>query len=240
MKRLLILLTLLPAPHLAAQSKLTFPPDRLPLPAVGPTKLAPDVLYVVQNADEKLTYLLLTSPDAGILSVTEKSGTVNIFAKFHDSDGQLVWREYTGKQIWIVQAKAKGECELLFVPSGTPTAKDVVRKTLSVEMGQGPQPPPKPASPVKHLTFVYDLTPASQKVVNDAVLRAWLKLNEVAVSALPGGDPVLTQRGLGPAITLAGGPPCIVLQDAAGNVLHQFRMPLDPMQVRPEVERFLK
>lgn len=242
MKRFVLLAVLLPLSVAHGQSKLTFPPDRLPLPAVGPTKLAPDVLYVVQNADEKLTYLLLTSPDTGIVKVTEKSGKVTIFAKFHDSDGEPVWRDYEGKQIWVVQAKAKGECELLFVPHGAPTAKDVVRKTLSIEMGQGPRPPPKPTpvpNPVKFVTLVHNFSPASLAVLRDQALDKWFAANGISVTKVPDGDPFIAQKGLAPAVKLAGGAPCVILQDAKGNLLTQSEM-IDSATTQKLCEWYLK
>ncbi len=118
--------------------------------------------------------------------------------------------------------------------AGQPPPKD----PPTVPKDKPKEDPPKPANPVKHFTFVYDLKPSTATIVNDTALRKWFKDNGIAVSALPAGDAILKMRGLEPAIALAGGPPCAILQDAQGNVLHQFEL-IDSAATRKTVEWFL-
>lgn len=231
MHRLSLLALLLSAsPCLAQGTKL-----EIRFSASMPSKLSGADLYVI-DADSPV--IVLASP-LGLVSILEEAGPVKIRAKFVDG-AKPETRTYKGKQVFLIEALATGTVELLIVPkSATATAEDAIRKTLQVEQGEGPRPPPPTENPVKHLTFVFDATPASAKVVNDQALRAWLKGKGIAVSALAGNDPILVQRGLDSAVKLAGGPPCIVLQDVKGNVLSQATL-TDSVQVRKVVEEHMK
>ena len=106
-------------------------------------KLTADLLYVVE-AD--VPVLVLTSPN-GLVSVTEDAGPVRIRGRFVDDPTKTHTRTYKGKQVFVVEAAATGRVELLVVPAGAKSAADVVRRTIDVDAGQAPQPPPVPPDP---------------------------------------------------------------------------------------------
>jgi len=128
-------------------------PIRLPSGPVKPTppapspdaaqKLTADLLFVVE-AD--IPVLVLTSPN-GLVSVTEDAGPVRIRGRFVDDPTKVHTRTYKGKQVFVVEAAATGRVELLVVPAGAKSAADVVRRTIDVDAGQAPQPPPVPPDP---------------------------------------------------------------------------------------------
>ena len=106
-------------------------------------KLSADLLYVVE-AD--IPVVMLTSP-RGVVSVSEDAGPVRIRGRFVDDPGKVHTRTFKGKQVFVVEAAATGRVELLVVPLGAKSADDVVRRTLDVDAGHAPQPPPVPPDP---------------------------------------------------------------------------------------------
>ena len=60
-------------------------------------------------------------------------------AKFADGTGKIELRTYTSPYLYFIQAAAKGEAEILMIPSGVTTESDIVRQQLTV---MGPRPPP--------------------------------------------------------------------------------------------------
>jgi hypothetical protein len=137
---------------MASASAVAAPPEsiRLPVTPVAPqpappapsgvSKLGPGQLYVI---DSDVECLVLASP-IGIVKTTDGKGPVKVFGVFVDGTWSNEWREFKGKQITIVEAAVSGRVELLIVPVGATTTKDVIRVTLDVTAGQGPIPPPKP------------------------------------------------------------------------------------------------
>lgn len=149
--RPLLLILLLAAPALAADKPIRLPePPAVPTPMPAPTppdavlKLAADQLYVI---DSDVPVLVLASPE-GVVTVTEESGPVKIRGKFVDGTGRTESRTFKGKSVITVEASHTGRVELLIVPTGAATAKDVLRRTLDVDDGTKPIPPPKPVDPV--------------------------------------------------------------------------------------------
>lgn len=106
-------------------------------------KLTADLLYVVE-AD--IPVVMLTSP-RGVVSVSEDAGPVRIRGRFVDDPAKTHTRTFKGKQVFVVEAAATGRVELLVVPLGAKSADDVVRRTLDVDAGHAPQPPPVPPDP---------------------------------------------------------------------------------------------
>lgn len=112
------------------------PPKVDPAPA---STLAADQVYVVQS---DVPCVLIASPE-GIVSITEEAGPIRIRGKFVDGPDQATSRTYDGKQVFVVEALAKGQVELIKIPKTLADTKAIERRTLSV-MGLAPQPPPGP------------------------------------------------------------------------------------------------
>lgn len=124
------------------------PAIRLPLQPqpVGPpapqpvTVLAEDHWYVIESD----VPLIVLASRVGYVSITPDKGPLRVKGKFADGTGKVETRSYTGEYLFLVEAVAKGEVELLVVPVGAQDESVVLRRTLSV---MGARPPPKPVDP---------------------------------------------------------------------------------------------
>jgi hypothetical protein len=216
-------------------------PIRLPVtPAPAPTpapsavtSLTADQLYVI---DADVSCIVLTSP-TGIVSVTEDGGPVKIRGKFVDGTGKAESRNYKGKAVYTVEAVASGRVELLIVPVGG-AAGDVIRRTLDVTAGQGPQPPPKPTptpdpapTPVALWGFVIveetaDAVAARGALLADPTLSALMKSKgyhwRIVDKDVVGADGKPPADVL-PCLNAAKGKvlPHVVLIDTRGNIATQ-------------------
>lgn len=114
-----------------------------PSPAV-PQKLTADLLFVI---DSDVALLLLDSPKGTLKFVTE-AGPLRIRGKFIDNPTKTVTRTFNGKFLYLIEPAKSGPCELLIVPVGADDEKKVIRRTLDVDAGEGPRPPPVPPGPV--------------------------------------------------------------------------------------------
>lgn len=206
------------------KSPIRFPKTAATTPAVT-VPLTPDTLYVI-DADEPFAMIDGTQ---GVVRIIEKAGPLTMFAKFYGGSGAFEFRTFAGKQVWIVQAIGTGKVDLIGVPKTWASAADFKRETISVDIGgkpvpdpPKPDPTPKPASQIKHLTFV-GLDATSATVINDQELRAYLKDTGVAVHVYAVNDPALTKLGLQTGVVAAGGVPCWIAQDGAGNILTQAK-----------------
>lgn len=146
--------------------KIRFPISTAPAPnPTAITTLTADRLYVI---DSDIPVIVLASPE-GLVSVTEESGPIKIRGKFIDGTGKTETRTYKGKSVYSIEALATGRVELLIVPAGSTKTADVIRKTVDVDAGTGPIPPPKPPDPKPptppdppqpvtsfHVVFVYE------------------------------------------------------------------------------------
>ena len=194
---------------LSAATVLAAPPGAIRVPAgpvapapVAPApdpaaalKLTPDLLYVI---DSDVPCLVLASP-AGLVSVTEEAGPVRVRGRFADAPNKVESRTFKGKAVFTVEAVGTGRVELLVVPVGAAKADQVVRRTVDVDAGQGPIPPPKPgpkpdpkpgpkdvplaADPAGlRVLIVYDslekdMLPGHREVIFGAKVRDWLDAN---------------------------------------------------------------
>lgn len=86
-----------------------------------------------------------------LVTVRKTAGPVTLLGKFVDGDGSIQERTFSEKNIAVVLAKAgaKGTVELIANTVGATDEKTAVRKTIDVNGGQGPIPPPKPVDPDK-------------------------------------------------------------------------------------------
>lgn len=103
-------------------------------------------LYVF---DSDVPVMLFISPD-GLVSVEEEAGPMKVHGLFAGNTKRSV-RTFKGQQVFTLQAVASGTCELIITPVGAKKPGEVIRRTIRVEAGQGPQPPPDidPVTPVK-------------------------------------------------------------------------------------------
>lgn len=117
---------------------------------------------------------------------------------------------------------------------------DILEVVLSGMGGQNPSPPkPAPKAIAKHLTFVGpELTAGATAANNDATLRAWLKESGVAVHEFLSGDPRIKSSGIVIGVDIAGGTPCVVIQDADGKIIGQGRI-ASSADVRAVVSPFI-
>jgi len=130
---------------------LTPPSIKLPMASVSVTSaeqqvvdtLPADTLWVIESTRE---LIVLASPP-GLVVVESESGGIpwKIMAKFADGTGKIELRTYTAPYLYFIQAAAKGDAEILMIPSGVTTESDIVRQQLTV---MGPRPPPDPVDPV--------------------------------------------------------------------------------------------
>jgi hypothetical protein len=151
------------------------PPAPRPVPG-APLTLTPGVWFVV---DSDVPVIVLASPE-GLVSVAEDAGPLRFRGRFVEDPEKVVTKTFAGKHIYTIEAKASGRCEVLVVPVGASKAADVIRRTVQVEAGDGPIPPPKPKPDPKpdpkpepvtsfRVLFVYEsgdtLTAAQQSVI---------------------------------------------------------------------------
>lgn len=128
----------------SAQQGVRFPVNPTPVsPAPSPvSKLTANTLYII---DSDVPLIVLASP-SHLVSVTEDAGPMKVKAWFVDGKG-MESRTFKGKHLFFVEALASGTVELIIVPVGVQKSSDVIRKSLEVDAGKGPQPPPKPDDP---------------------------------------------------------------------------------------------
>lgn len=135
-----------------ASARATDPPAVIHLPNVpvpdvpmpppdSVVKLSEGQLYVV---DSTVQLVILSSP-AGILTTTGETGPVKMKGEFVDAPGKILTRTFKGPFVYTVDVVATGKAELLIVPLGLKTEKDVLRRTLDANLG--PRPPPPAPTP---------------------------------------------------------------------------------------------
>lgn len=156
------------------------PPN--PAPPGGALRLTQDVLFVV---DSDVEVLVLASPE-GLVKVTREESPLRIRGKFIDNPAKTVTRKFSGKAVYTVEGVADGTCEILVIPVGATDGKQVVRRTVLVETGVGPQPPPgpnpppKPPEPLKsfRVVFIFEsgqtLTAAQNSVLYGKTVEDYL------------------------------------------------------------------
>ncbi len=132
------------ADPVAPPEKIRFPVQQSVAPNPSPIgTLTADRLYVI---DSDVPLIVLASPE-GLVLVSEEPGPLRIRGKFIDGNGKTETRNYKGKAVFSIEAVSSGRVELLIVPVGSTKAADVIRKTIDVDAGDGPRPPPDPIDP---------------------------------------------------------------------------------------------
>jgi len=111
-------------------------PDRGPVPVAT---LSEDTWYVIESS---VPLIVIHSP-TGFVSVQPEQGPVKVRGKFADGTGKTETRTFAAKHLYFVNAMKAGQIELLIVPTGVTSEKNIIRQTLVV-MGLSPIPPPDP------------------------------------------------------------------------------------------------
>lgn len=140
MRNLLFLSTIFVSPLIfAVEPPIRLPMSVTPLVPAAVTELKEECWFVIE-AD--IPCIVLASRN-GFVSITQEKGPLRLRGKFADGSGKVETRSYDAKGLWIIEALAPGEVELLIVPNGAVDESVVIRRTLVVG-GLGPRPPPKP------------------------------------------------------------------------------------------------
>lgn len=240
-------------------------PIRLPM-SVTPivpaavTELKEDSWFVIE-AD--VPCIVLASRN-GFVSIVAEKGPLKLRGKFADGVGKVETRSYSAKSLWIIEAIAPGEVELLIVPNGAVEESAVIRRTLVVS-GLGPIPPPKPEpkpnpvpvidptpiplptpAPVtaKVLTIVVvekaiERTPETAAVI--ANLSYWKSLEPTVetVHIVPAGTPI---ADLYKKQVAAGGgklPVVILMDHDTKKVLHSGPLPVDIVAMSALINKYI-
>lgn len=215
-------------------------PQPMPAPP-GPDaslRLAGDALYVI---DSDLPVIVLASPK-GLVSVTQEAGPLRIRGKFVDGLGKVESRTFKGKHVITVEPLATGRVELLIVPQGATKESDVIRRTLDVDAGDGPRPPPVPPDPkpvppdpkpkpptgeVAWLVVVEETaqrTPATAKVLGDLAYWQGLKARGVEWRHYDKDAPEAKSRNYS-QFADESGLPSLLLLTKTGERLKVVRLP---------------
>jgi hypothetical protein len=127
------------------QPSVQFPLVVQPVPPIPAqvTKLTGNQIYVITS---EVPCFVLASPN-GLVNIAEDVGPIKIRGVFVDGNGKIETRTYRQKQVFLIEANGKGTVELLVVIVGKTKAAEVLRKTVEVDNGQGPIPPPDPPNP---------------------------------------------------------------------------------------------
>ncbi len=157
---------------------------------VTPQKLTSDLLFFI---DSDIPLLVLSSP-AGMVNIVKETGTLRARGRFIDNPTKTVTKVFNGKFIYQIEAAKTGLCELLVIPS-IDDEKKVIRRTLDVDAGEGPRPPPIPPGPIPpspvpptpvpvtsfRVIFAYEsgttLTAAQSGVLNGKAVEEYLRAN---------------------------------------------------------------
>lgn len=120
---------------------------RFPLSAKAATsaKLTKEVFYVIE-ADAQV---IVTSSPLGLVSIVQETGPIRARGVFSDGTGKVETRNFAAKQVFFIEASGVGSVEILVIPANAKTESDILRKTIQVDAGVGPRPPPKQEDPPK-------------------------------------------------------------------------------------------
>ena len=118
-------------------------PTPMPTKPAAVTRLGANQIYVI---DSSVPLQVVASRD-GFVTINEDAGPLKIKGIFvDDPSGKPKTRTFAGPFLYTVEVVASGQVELvIFKDVKTPA----LRRTIDVDAGQGPQPPPKPIDPPK-------------------------------------------------------------------------------------------
>ena len=120
-------------------------PIPAPLPEFQPkviSDLGVGMLYVIESQTE----IFIEQVPLGVLEVEENQTdgeSLRVNGVFADGPRSRQWRTFKSSFVYILSSDKPGKTELLLVPSGLKSRKDIVRQSITVT-GEGPRPPPGP------------------------------------------------------------------------------------------------
>lgn len=183
---------------------IALPPDQ----KVPSTQRA--VVLVAETQGQEVEWIVLNANPQAPVSSLQLASSKTLIVFPNDNNDTIVVIAYTqvnGK----LSKPARHLCEVVKpTPAPPPTPNPT------------PTPPPPPAkSKVKHVTFVIDQatqTPDSATVITDQGLRQFISSIGAQVHTVTVNSASVVSGGLSKGVQAAGGTPCVVLQDAAGNI----------------------
>lgn len=176
------------------------PAFRLPVSPVVPspmpsavTTLAEGQVFVIQREADFRVYEGVKGAVSVKVRKLTKGQSHSIDGVFVDGTGQREEREYVGTEagvyLAVIRPLKDGPVDVILAPR-VATEEWEIRLPLTVRMGNGPQPPPKPVDPkvepvqpAKSLRvfLVFEsedsLTPAQRGVIYGKVVEDWLNAN---------------------------------------------------------------
>lgn len=215
------------------------------------TDLQADQAYIIE-AD--VPCIVLASRD-GFVSITSEAGPIRIRSRFAGGSDTVETRVYNAPHIYIIEAKSKGQVELLIIPAGATDASTVIRRTLNV-MGHAPQPPPDPFEEDKdepppprplaeHLTLalveeVRERTPETTLIIN--AMAGWDEFHKAGhVYRIYDKDTGEPKGRKAIEIIDSLELPAIVITDTDdGGVVHVGPLPKTMAELRVIVERLTR
>ena len=144
---------------------------------MAPAKLTGENLWVAESS--KPFFVIPGVLD--MVKIFKAEGPLTIGGYFADGSGEFELRQYKGPYVVIIRAAGKGKVDLLTFLEGGKEA-DVVRKTVEVDSGKGPiPPPPDPPIPepadelLKSLSAAWAMEFATDKLKRDDMAALYRK-----------------------------------------------------------------
>jgi hypothetical protein len=126
-----------------APGEIVFPVVLPPIPPPPPpdvaTALPAGVFYVVQSDKP---FFCVAAPE-GLVTVTAEPGPLRVRGKFAEAPDAVQTKTFTAKFLVVVEAAAKGRCEIIVWPAGSTDPKQVQRRAIDAG-GEAPGPGPGP------------------------------------------------------------------------------------------------
>lgn len=119
------------------------PPAPAPLVNGDATVLKENFYYVIDSDIE----LFLRAQPSGIVSIESFAGPQSFPTKWLVDGGnaKTKFKQFTGKFIYVLEAVKDGTVDLLIIPKGVQTEKEILQRTIEAQIGA--RPPPKPDDP---------------------------------------------------------------------------------------------
>lgn len=228
-------------------------PDKLvgPAPTTGAV-LTPDINYIVES---EVDGIILARP-IGLVKITKEQGPLRIRGKFIDGGNQVETRTYKGPNIFIVDVITSGVVDLSFIPFGFKTESDIISRTVVVDNGLSPRPPPdndptpkpNPPTPIAKVDKLWVIiveetslrTPDIARVLNDFVYWTDLRAKGHKVMIYDKDQEEAKANGY-VRRSESVGLPCVILYDQKTHAyLKTFKLPKTTTEVTKELSEVLR
>lgn len=160
--------------------------DYAPIPGVQGTtgKLTEGELFVV---DADIECFFRSTPRGAIIFDRLPEGTPYIYAKLAGGSGKYESKKLVGKYVYVGRGTFSARVNLDIIPKGIQAEDEIVNRTIDVESGEAPRPPPSP-----------EPTPVSDSLVTkfrDAITKDQTNLTDAKVFAAFLADVYLDHAG---------------------------------------------